>query len=280
MKQIYWTVIAIFISIGTTRAQVATEENVPISLLYSGKGTIAISHLSEEIADGLEDLRLHLFLPFNASGKQTLSVDASIQQRSILSDSKLQSNFGLSWQMHITRNFTLFSDAKLRYGSYGINNMLDALMYSDPLSTPQNFAQIGAGATVGVLHKYFWLATMYSHDFQQIALKKNTIYLTKNLFVTGGLRYITKNWEFKIPVELENTIEFSAEQLYFGSYVAYKHNYLSFKTNTLWNLDFELGVMPYHWLSIGIVYQMHQQSTSSTYGTTGSYLWKPKKLSL
>ena len=207
-------------------------------------------------------------------------MDASIQKLSLLSDSKLESDVGLSWQMHINQNVSIVSEIELQYGTYNVNKMLHTASYSDPLSLPQSFGQIGAGATMGIFHKHFWLIGKYTQNFMLTIPEQHAAYLGKSVYITTGMRFTTKNWEVSVPIQLNNALAFNVTQLNFGSYLAYKHNYLLFKTNTLWDMDFELSILPYNWLRVGIVYQIHQQSSLSSYGTTGSYLWKSQKLKL
>jgi len=280
MKQLVGTLVAIFSGMYTAGAQLATQENILISELYSQKGAISVSHLQEEIETGIKNSRLRLFVPFNATPKQTWALDASIQNLSLLSDNSLETHLGLNWQMHLSPNITGFAGTEFRHSAYGINKMLKTTMYSDPLAAPQNFSTVGIGAAVGVLHNYFWLIGKYNRNFHASASQQNINYLHNNLHLTAGLRFLVKNWEFRVPAEIENVLEFKVEQLFFGTYVAYNENYLSFKTNTLWDLNFELSLLPYHWLRLGVMYQTHSQTALSSYGTSGSYNWKPKNLDL
>ncbi len=254
------------------------ERNFPLTRLYNNEGNISIEHVNDGVGNGYEKTFLHVYAPFYATQLQTFALQSGLQKKSLVGDQILQANLGLAWKFTILEDLHLIAGINGTFSQFTINNSSNIGNNADVLTQYQEFSSSSVSASLGILHDYFWTIGTYKQEFSFD--NQYVGYEAQILDATLGFKFITNDWEFRLPIQAFDLINFNENLIFGGLLVSYKGNYLYGGANLLGNMSFELGLRPYSWLSIGLIYELNHLTTTSGYGVLGAYKWKSQKLTL
>ncbi len=268
-------VYSIFISTNSM-GQIELEHNFILSQFYHNEGNITLEHKNDGYGNGFKNTFLQIHAPFYASAVQTLAIESKLQKKSISGDRELKANLGLGWQLNLFESWNLIAGINGNFSQFEVNKAIQVGNSADALLQYKQFNSFGLNTSLGILHKYFWTIALFEKYF--VPDNQYLNYENQKLDVTLGFEFDYQNWEFRLPVQAFDLINFDQNQLYAGFLVAFKQNYIYMRSNLQNKLSFELGLRPYSWLSLGIIYEPNNLTTN--YGVYGAYEWKPQKLNL
>jgi hypothetical protein len=271
-------IIVLLIKESSIYGQHELERNFPLTQFYNLEGNIKLEHVNDGIFNGFRKTRVQLQAPFFTSESQEFALHSVIQKKSIVDDQILTAQLGLAWQLTLAENLNLTAALGGLFYEHQTNKNSILSTYSDPLIQPQAYSSYGVSSSLGILHRYFWISVDYSQSFTT-----NKVFQTieiQFLDASLGMRYLANNWEFRLPIQGFDLINFNQNQIYAGLMLAYKGNYIYGASNLSGNMSFELGLRPYNWLSIGFIYELNYVNSLPNYGLDFSYLWKSQKLDL
>jgi len=266
------------ISISVIYAQTEIENKFPLSLFHSKNGIINIEHLNDGLNNGYQETYMQIHAPLWSRSEQLFAFQAKINNISIVDDQKLSAKIAIAWQMSLNANFNLVANIDGRFSQFSLNKSTEFIDAADFILLPRTDYSYGIGASMGILSQYFDLIAQY----QQIFDKKTQIqaYESQSLNILLEANYKINDWEFRLPIQGDDLINFDENQLFAGLYVAYKKQYLYAQSNLQARILFELGLRPYKWLRLGLFYELNNFNQIPLKGIHGAYLWKTPKLVL
>jgi len=266
------------ISLSVIYAQTEIENKFPLSLFHSKDGIINIEHLNDGLNNGYRETYLQIHAPLWSRSEQLFAFQVKMDKISIIDDEKLSAKIAIAWQMALNANFNLVANINGRFLQFSLNKSTEFIDAADFTLLPKTEYAYGIGASMGILSQYIDLIAQYQQYFDKN--KQVQAFDSQSLNLLMVANYKIDDWEFRLPIQGEDLINFDKNKLFTGLYVAYKKQYLYAQSNLQFRILFEIGLKPYKWLRLGMFYELNNFNQIPLKGIHGAYLWKTPKLIL
>lgn len=266
------------ISISVVYSQTEIENKFPLSLFHSKNGIINIEYLNDGLDNGYRETYMQIHVPLWSRSEQLFAYQAKINKISIVDNEKLSAKIAVAWQMALNANFNIVANIDGLFSQFSLNKSAEFIDAADFILLPGTDYSYGIGASMGILSQYFDLIAHYQQIFNSKA--QFQAYESQSLNMLLAANYKIEDWEFRLPIQGDDLINFNENQLFAGLYVAYKKQYLYAQSNLQAQMLFEIGLRPYKWLRLGLFYELNNFNQIPLKGIHGAYLWNTPKLVL